>query len=98
MPALGQATSRIDADGHARLVQWPQLAQVSVGLLQVIAEDLLELERAVALGVDLVGPAHEPQVQIGARALEQAVVDGVAHQVVVKAVDRLRLRHRSTGR
>ena len=62
-PALDQPPRRIGADRHALLVQRPQLAQVAVRLLEVIAEDLLELERAVAFGVDPVGPAHEFDVQ-----------------------------------
>ena len=64
----------------------PSSREIAVRLLEVVAEDLLELEAAAALGVDLVGPAHEVDVQRRAGALEQAVVDGVAHQVMVEAV------------
>ena len=60
-------------------------------LLEVIAEDRLELEPASALRVDLVGPAHEVDVQGGAGALQEAAVDRVAHQVMVEAVQRVRI-------
>ena len=46
-------------------------AQVAVRLFEVVAEDFLELEAAVAVGVGTVGPAHEFEVQVGTGALEQ---------------------------
>ena len=97
LPGCGQAPRAVGADRDALLVERPEFAQVAVRLLEVVAEDLLELERAVAVGVDAVGPAHEVDVQLRARALEQAVVDGVAHQLVVEAVARARRRRSSTG-
>ena len=66
-------------------------------LLEVIAEDLLEFLAAAALGVDLVGPAYEVDVQGRPRALEQAAVDRVAHQVMVEAVERVRIAGRRNG-
>ena len=84
-----QPARRVAADLVRLLVERPELGEVAVRLLEVIAEDLLELEGAAAFGVDLVGPAHELDVQVRARTLEQAVVDRVAHQVVVEAIDEL---------
>ena len=37
-----------------------------MGLFEVVAEDLLVLQRAVAVGVHLVGPAHEADVKLRA--------------------------------
>ena len=62
-PARGREPARRVATDRAVLVQRPQLAQVAMRLLEVVAEDLLELERAVAVGVDAIGPAHEVDVQ-----------------------------------
>ena len=56
-----------------------------MGLLEVVAGDLLELGRAVA--VDPVGPLHEALVQRRARTLQQPVVDAVPDQDVVEAVE-----------
>ena len=93
-PGRRQATGAVGADLPAGLVERPQLGQVVEGLLKVVAEDRLELEAATPLGVDLVGPAHEIDVQGGARALEKAAVDRVAHQVMVEAVQRIRVQRR----
>ena len=90
-PALAsrRAPSRpIAAPG---LVDRPEFAEVLVRLLEVVPEDRLELLAAIAFGVDLVGPFDELDVHRRARTLEQAVVDGVAHQVVVEAEARIRL-------
>jgi hypothetical protein len=58
------------------IVEGPELAQVPVRLLQVVAEDLLELGRAVAVAVDAVGPRDEALVELRPRPLEQALVRG----------------------
>ena len=91
------ARARIASDLVARLVDRAELAEIPVRLLQVIAEDLFELLAAIAFGVDLVGPADELDVHGRARALEQAVVDGVAHQVMVEAIDRIGVRRGNDG-
>ena len=72
-----QAARPVGADLAALLVERPELAQIVVRLLEVVAEDRLELEPAAALGVDLVGPAHEVDVQRRPRALQKAAVDRV---------------------
>ena len=64
------------------LVERPELRQVPVGLLEVVAEDLLVLQRAVA--VDDVRPADELLVQLGARPLQQRLVGRVADERVVE--------------
>jgi len=48
----------------------------------VVAEDLLELELAAAFPVDPLGPVHEPLVEHGSAALQQAAVGGVADDLV----------------
>ena len=50
----------------------------------MVAEDLLELDAAIA--VDAVGPADEPLVEVGAGPLEDPVVGGVADHDVLEAV------------
>ena len=61
----------------------PELGEVGVRLLEVVAEDLLVLIGAVA--VHLVGPRHEALVQLGAHPLQQPVVGRVADQDVLEA-------------
>ena len=84
-----QPLRRLAADLAAAVVERSQLRQVAVGLLQVVAEDLLVLAGPVA--VHLVGPGHEPLVQRRALALEQARVGRVADQDVLE-------RERGAGR
>ena len=67
------------------VVERAELREVAVGLLEVVAEDLLELDLAAALAVDAVGPVDEALVERRPGALEQAVVGGVADQDVVEA-------------
>ena len=59
----GQSLGGADPELDAVLVERSELGQVAMGLLQVVAEDLLELERPVAIRVDRVGPLDEPLVQ-----------------------------------
>ena len=54
-----------------------------MSLLEVVAEDLLVLRRALA--IHAVGPLDERDVEVGPRALEDAVVRGVADEDVVEA-------------
>src|SRR5207248_11309723 len=84
-PAAGgrEADSRVGAELVPVVVERPQLRQVAVRLLEVVAEDLLVLARAVA--VDAVGPADELLVQRRARALEQSLVGRVPDEHVVEA-------------
>ena len=67
----GEPARRVAADLVALLVERAELAEIAVRLLEVIAEDLLELEAAAALGVDLVGPADEVDVQADAARLSR---------------------------
>ena len=53
-----------------------------MGLLEVVALDLLELLASPLAKVDLLRPVDEALVEFGARALQQAVVRGVADQDV----------------
>ena len=71
-----------------------------MGLLEVVAEDLLELGLAVALGGSLVSPVGEPLVVGRPGPLEQARVRGVPDEDVVepKAAPRRRCRRRRLPR
>src|SRR6185503_12790005 len=66
------------------LVQRAELREVGPGLLEVVAEDLLELDHAVA--VRQIGPRDEARVEVRPCALEDAVVGGVPDHDVVEAV------------
>jgi len=69
--------------GHA------ELDQVAIGVLEVVAGDLLELRCAVT--IDPIGPLHEALVQRRARTLQQPVVGAVPDQDVIEAVEAARL-------
>ena len=90
----GQAIGCSDTQLHAMRIKRSKLGQVPVCLLQVVAQDLLELEAAIRPRVALVGPVHEPLVQAGACSLQQAVVGGVPDEDVVEPVARVVVQHR----
>ena len=77
------------ADVPRVLVYDADLAPVPVGLLQVVAQDLFELQLASALAVDAFGPSHELLVNVGADALEEASVGGVPDDLMAEAVEHL---------
>ena len=79
---------RVLADLPAAVVERPELGEVPPRLLEVVAEDLLELDSAVA--VRLVGPRDEARVQVGPRPLQDPVVRGVADHDVVETVRAVR--------
>ncbi len=66
------------------VVERAELGEVPIRLLEVIAEDLLVLGRALA--VDAVGPLDELLVKRRAGALEDSVVGGVPDEDVVEAI------------
>ena len=72
-------------------------------LLEVIAEDLLELGLSLARPICLVCPRHEPLVEARPSALQESGVGGIPdHQVgepvlVVLAVDRVGRAHHLPG-
>ena len=68
-----------------------------VGLLEVVPEDLLEFGRSAGLWPRLLEPVGEALVQVGAGALEQAVVHDVAHQQAAEPVVDEQRRVRATG-
>ena len=82
-----EAARPVLADRAAAIVERPELGEVRPRLLEVVAEDLLELGAAVA--VDAVGPDDEALVEIRPAPLEDAVVRGVADHDVLEAVLRL---------
>ena len=60
----GQPFGRADSELAPVFVERPELGQEAMRLLQVVAEDLLELERALPLGVHAVGPFDEAFVDV----------------------------------
>ena len=86
-PAGGAKTlGRAGADLSAFGVDRAELRPVAECLLEVVAEDLLELLLAVAFAVDLLGPRDEALVERRPCPLEQRVVGGVADEDVVEAI------------
>ena len=73
-PAAARRSEARRAQLDAVVVERSELAEVAMGLLEVVAEDLLELERAVALRVAGVRPRDESLVERRPGALEEAVV------------------------
>ena len=64
-----------------------ELLAVAMGLLEVMADDLLVLGQAVT--GPLLEPVREPLVQLGTGLLEQRAIDGIADEDVVEAVERV---------
>ena len=62
-----------------------------MGLLEVIPEDLFKLESTSAFGIHLIGPPDKVDVQYGARSFQQSAINSVAHKMVMKPIDRLRV-------
>ena len=91
-PADDELRRRALGDGARLVIDDPELGAIAVRLLEVVAEDLLELELAAALPVDPLCPGHEPLVQRRADALQQAAVRGVADDLVAEPVEDLLLR------
>src|SRR3954468_10013942 len=60
-----------------------ELGKAACGLLEVVANDLLEFDERAAVGFE---PGGKAAVQVGADALRQAVVDRVANQQMPEAV------------
>ena len=71
----------------ARIVDRSQLDPIAIRLLEVVAEDLLELELATTLAVDRVGPVDEPFVELGAGPLEQASIGRILDDRVPEPVE-----------
>ena len=76
----GQAPPR--RGGQLVVVGHPELGAVAAGLLEVVAEDLVQLDE---LGPVLLQPGCEALVEVGAGRLRQRVVGGVADQQVAEA-------------
>src|SRR5205814_7434614 len=76
----GELRGRACRDRSTFVVERPELRAVAHGLLQVIAEDLLELRLPAAIAIDRFGPRDEPLVERGARPLQQALIGSVADE------------------
>ena len=68
------------------LIERRQLRAIPMRLLEVPAEDLLDLEDHLARGGLGIGPLHEPLVELRASSLEQAGVRRVPDEDVVEAI------------
>ena len=97
-PGRCESARRITPDRGSRLVDRPEFTEIAMSLLEVIAEDRFELRPRSLFGVDLVGPAHKLDMQRRTRTLEQAVVDGVSHQVMIEAIAPVGVGRASSGR
>src|SRR5207248_9642405 len=88
-PSSGRTESRRgpDADRDRLLIEGTELAAEAICLLEVVADDLLELEHPRA-GQPL-EPLAEAPVEVRARPLEQPLVGGIAQQRVMEAVCRI---------
>ena len=75
--ACEQAICRLPADLGRRVVERAELDAVAVGLLEVVADDLVELHE---VGAELGEPGSEALVQLGARGLRERFVRRVADQ------------------
>ena len=78
--AGGQAPPR--RRGQLAVAGSPELGAVAAGLLEVVAEDLVQLDE---LGAVLLEPGREALVEVCAGRLRQRVVGGVADQEVAEA-------------
>jgi hypothetical protein len=89
-PASGrQLQGRTFSNGPCRAVDDAEVHPIAVGLLEVVAQDLLKLEFPATLPVDPLRPRHEPLMERRAAALEQAAVGGVADDLVAEAIQHL---------
>ena len=79
-----KAARAVRSDREAVIIERAEFREVHPRLLEVVAEDLLELGDAIA--VHGVGPYDEPLVEVCPSALEYPVVGGVADHDVLEAV------------
>src|SRR5205823_14711034 len=71
------------AGGQRELPVGPtELVEVAARLLEVVAEDLIQLDQALAV---LLEPGGEAPMEVGAGRLGEGVVGGVADQQVAEA-------------
>ena len=80
----------------SRRVEGSELGAVAVRLLEVVAEELVELEHAVAGA--LLEPGGVALVEVGPRLLRDRLVGGVADERVAETVAALAREHRRSGR
>ena len=68
------------------LIERAELGQVLMGLFEMVAEDFLELGRAIDGAIGFVRPGDEPLVKLGARSLEESRIGRIANHQVSEAV------------
>ena len=81
-----QTAGGVDPERHAMLIERAELGQVPMGLFEMVAEDFLELGRAIDCTIGFVRPGNEPLVKLGARSLEQSRIGRIANHQVGEAV------------
>ena len=75
---------RSAAKFSAVVVKRAEVHEIAVCLLEVVAQDLLELGTPLVRSVDAVNPVDEPLVKLRALPLEEALICGVADEDVVE--------------
>ena len=70
-PAEASLSAARPPSSRPARVERPELRAVPDRLLEVVAEDLLELRLAVALAVDTLGPLDEPLVEVARARLRR---------------------------
>ena len=68
------------------LVEWTQFREVLVRLLEVVAQDLVELRLTVPVAVDALRPVHEALMHRRPGTLENSLIRRVTDQNVMEAV------------
>ena len=82
-PRTLRGDRQVVAGGQRELLVGPaELVEVAARLLEVVAEDLVQLDQALAV---LLEPGGEAPVEVGAGRLGEGVVGGVADQQVAEA-------------
>src|SRR4051812_32185367 len=77
-PSIRQAPRSVGTNRAPAVIDGAEIGEVEVRLLEVKAQDLLELELAATRLVDAVGPLHESLMQVRARSLQEPLVRGIA--------------------
>jgi hypothetical protein len=90
-PSSGEALSRLRREIASTLIARAELAPITEGLFEVIAEDLFNLDRA--LGTLVFDPEGEALVQLGTNPLRKPSVGGVTDEEMAKAVGLLAGHH-----
>ena len=81
--ATGEPFGRPSGELRGDVVERPELGPVAVGLLEVVADDLVQLDQ---VGAVLLEPEGKSLVELGSNGLRQSLVGRVADQEMAEAV------------